>query len=151
MRREQRSPRCCGAPARGATPPASRKVHESSRADWYRATICGRKPDQCFSAAAGFRGILPTRLSCSVRAELPAHLVAKLRRIVTIAIPEYEPHVPDHTRIGREVSPQYDQVSCLATLDRAGSSVLAQDARAVQCHDLNCSERAESSFDEQFV
>src|SRR5688500_10913959 len=119
MRRGQRAPRCCGGPARGATPPASRKVHESSRADWCRATTCGRKPGRCFSTAAGFPAIRPTSLSCSVRAELAAHLVSKLQRIVTVAIPEYEPHVPDHTRIGREVSPQYDQVSCLATLDRA--------------------------------
>src|SRR5687768_294912 len=136
MRRGQRAPRCCGGPARGATPPASRKVHESSRADWCRATTCGRKPDQYSSTAAGFPAIRPTSLSCSVRAELAAHLVSKLQRIVTVAIPEYDPHVPDRARGGHEISAQHNEVRRLASFDRAGSRVLAQDARAIQCHDL---------------
>src|SRR5687767_14437981 len=93
----------------------------------------------------------PTESPCSVRAELAAHLGSELRGIEAVAVPEYDPHVPDNARVGRKVAAQHHEVRGLAWLDRADSRVFAEDASTIERHDLNGGQWTEACFDQQLV
>src|SRR5687767_7725649 len=71
----------------------------------------------------------------SMGSELAPYFVPELRGIKAVAVPEHDAHVANRVCIRGKVAPDHHQVCRLANLDRPDALLLAEDARAVECHD----------------
>src|SRR5687768_16345232 len=84
--------------------------------------------------------------SRSVDADSALHGLEQLGRVVANAILEDGDELPNRGRVAGQVAAHDQQVRSLALLDRAELALDAQDARAVQRHDLHDLLGRESGF-----